>query len=156
MDFLRNWIVAICAVSIICAIVQAIVPKNAVYGNVKMVSSLLLVCAMLSPLKKLDLSEFRAVSQKMNVEITDKTSAIDEENRKIKQNIIEERLSAYILKRATQNGDVLRVSVKCKDELPESVAITAKNGRLSESTLRMIEQECGIPRDRIDVKHPEG
>ena len=152
MELIRSWVLAICAVSVLSATVQALTPKNALHGSVKMICALLLISAMVSPLKKLDISDFRIAGKKAEYSITDKTERLQLENEKIRQEIIEESISAYILNRAKQFGDNITASVRCKDGIPESVVLRAENGKISQKTLEMIEKECGIKK----VTYAEG
>ena len=88
MEYLRNWICGICAVSILIAVVQALAPKNAVAGSVRMIGALIMVIVMLAPLGKINLSDFRLMSQRVAATTELKTEKISAENQKIKESII--------------------------------------------------------------------
>lgn len=153
MELLRNWICGICAVSILIAIAQALAPKNAVSGSVRMIGALIMVIVMLAPIGKIKMSEFRVMSQRTAAELESKTRKINEENQKIKESIIEDSLASYICERAGNRGDDIRVEVTCRDEMPERVTVFLSPGASEKRVVDIIEDECGISRENITVKN---
>lgn len=152
MELLRNWICGICAVSVLIAIAQALTPKNAVAGSIRMIGALILIMVMLAPVAKINLRDFRITNRQMMAEAERKTKKIDAENQKIKESIIEDSLATYICKRAKQIGADVDATVTCVDEVPQYVTVFTSSSAHKKRVVRLIEEECGILPENITVR----
>ena len=164
MEWIRNWLCGVCAAAILLAIMKELAPKNFAGHCVKMTASLILILAVLSPLRNEKISGLWAESQWIAPELPQQEQRLTQTNENLELSIIEEKLSAYIWEQARDLGISCRVSVHAGkggdgNWRPESVEIAldhaipeAKKQQLSER----IEQQCAIPKSAHYFLRQEG
>ena len=146
LDLIKNWLVSICAVSLLASVLNAIAPESNAKNALKMCCALLLTIVVITPLKKFDFDFFTESYEEMNAELDEKISEIAEENKKIKDDIIAETLYEYICKRGKLAEN--EIEINCENGEIKSVILY----RESEEIIKIIEQECGIEKDKIIIK----
>ena len=148
LDSINNWILGIVSAAVIVSIILSIVPKNSVSKIVQMIGGIIIILAIIAPIKGVKLDDFTINSLKYDKEFSGLKRNFDEENEKIKISIIEEKLSSYILDKA--GGKIrAKVYVSKNDQggyYPRKVEIYYKS--LSEKEKRVlsdyIKEELGV------------
>lgn len=147
MEFLKNWILEICVVSFLIAVINSLAPKTSGAKLVRLCGSILLVFSIFAPLQKIRTIDFTKTALYAGAEEVS-TTEITEENERLKAKIIEQHLTAYILKRTKQMGIDCEVKIDIgKDEngksIPEKISITCNDDDWK-TVRNMIQTECGI------------
>lgn len=161
MEMIRTWITGITAASILIAVICAIVPKNATGGFVRAACAVVLIIAVLAPLKSFRVTDINFWNTQYHNEFNHKKEQLDQENQKMKSSIIENTMSTYIWKRAKQIGIDCKTNVRCRKSksgelLPYEVEVLLTDGTKNRAKLTsIIEHECGIPKDRQMYKIQE-
>lgn len=158
MELARNWIGGICAAAIIVSVAKAIAPQNPAGRCVQLIGALVLILAVLSPLRSLSVSDIAEYDRRYAPEIEELSHDLQEENEKIQEDIIEEEMSTYISERARDldiECDAVSVDTVKKDDgylYPYTLSIVT-HGNVSEGDKaelkRIIERECAIDEDKI-------
>ncbi len=151
MDFLQNWVGRICTVTLIVAICGALTPKNSSGRIVCLIGTLIMTVVIISPFKKIDISQISAYSREYAQDLEGKINVMQETNEKTKEALIEERLATYILQRTSQMGVACKVMVLCEDGVPSSVSVITSDSTKNADLRKMIENECGIKRINFSV-----
>lgn len=152
MEFMRDWVVAIAAVTMIIAVVSAITPKNSAGRAVMLCGSVLMTVVLISPIKKLDVSALSEYSARFEKEVQYRAEQMSAQNEKLRKNIIEENMRAYILQRADAMGIACDVDIECRNDVPHTAVISIKNKEAVPAVSELIEKECGIPSGRQTFK----
>ena len=145
---------AVIAVSLLCAVADALMPPGAVRRVGKLVCGLVLLGAVLSPLVNLDveggqrwLDGYLASVQAREAELTETVESQ-------MKGIIEQEYAAYILDKAAQLGLDCDVRVECglSEEglyLPVRTEVAGlSTAGEQEQLIRVIEQDLGVPAER--------
>lgn len=161
MGAARGWLLAVISVSLLCSVADALMPPGAVRRVGKLVCGLVLLAAVLSPLREPDLDSGRRW-------LTDYFSALDRQASELNEtvdsqmkSIIERGCAAYIVDKAAQLGLTCSVRVECRageDGLYLPVRADV-SGTLSEDgrtqLLQIIREDLGIPEDQITMDKEE-
>lgn len=157
MEILRSWITGITAATLISAVADLITPKSPAGKVVRLAGTLILITAVIAPVKRFDIDFLSPYIVRYNLEFSELSGRITNENKKIQTLIIEDKMSAYILQRAKDIGIVLRrVKVNAGKSAegylyPESAELEPEGeisqGKQLELT-EIIERECAIPYKR--------
>lgn len=154
MEALRNWLLALIAVSILCAAAESLIPTGGVKTVGQLVCGLVVLCVLVQPLAALrgysiaDWLEEYAQSLQMEEEHLEKQV---NSNRKT---VIEDCCATYISDKAAELGTPCRVQVQCSMQadglyLPESVQLWGDFDAVAQSRLtQLLETELGIPTDQ--------
>lgn len=161
MGAVRGWLLAVIAVSLICALADALMPQGPARRVGKLACALALLCAVLSPLGELDpaagerwLAEYFASLDGRRLELEETVGG----QMKV---IIEQRCAAYIVDKAAQQGLTCSARVECRASeegvyLPERAEVSGALGEEDRARLlRLIAQDLGIPEDRITIDKEE-
>ena len=151
MAGVRMWLLSIIAVSLVCALADALMPGGAVKRIGRMVCGLVLMAAVLAPLAGLD----AAGGQRW---LEDYFSALEQREVELKQEvdgrmkvIIEQEYAAYIMDKAAELGLNCSARVTCRENgdglfLPhraEVAGVLPEDGRVQ--LARIIREDLGIP-----------
>ena len=162
MGAVRNWLLAVIAVSLLCAVADALMPPGAVKRVGRLVCGLVLIGAILSPAASLDLEGNRRWLESYLVSVRSREAELEETvNDQIKV-IIEQKYAAYIVDKAAQLGLSCRARVECalsedglylpvRTEVDGSMTADVQ-GRL----VRLIQSDLGVPAEsQIYVEEEE-
>lgn len=147
----RSWLLAVIAVSLLCAVADALMPPGAVKRVGRLVCGLVLIGAILSPLAALDLDGSQRWLEGYLVSVQTRETELEETvNGQIKV-IIEQKLSAYIVDKAAELGLACRARVDCvlsEDGLYLPVR-TEVDGSMTADVqsklIRLIQSDLGVP-----------
>ena len=151
MGAVRSWLLAVIAASLLCAVAGALMPPGPVKRVGRLVCGLVLIGAMLSPLRLLDLEGGQRWLEGYLASVQSREAELEETvNSQIKV-IIEQKYAAYIVDKAAQLGLACRARVKCalsEDGLYLPVR-TEVDGSMTADVqgklIRVIESELGVP-----------
>ncbi|MBQ9979507.1 MAG: stage III sporulation protein AF [Oscillospiraceae bacterium] len=148
-EFLRNWIITVTAAATLAAIATALIPE----GNVKKASSLVLglvlMLAVISPVKRLTGEDVGRLTEEFMVEM-EESAAFNFAGEEMMTEIIEQELRTYILDKADSLGADIRVQGFEFQTLEGGVSVPVKvylSGQLTPALSAVIEQDLGIGKD---------
>ena len=147
---MKQWLMGVIAAAILCTIAQDLSPR----GSVKQVGRL---CAVLSPIKTLDVAAGGQWLTDYRAALADSRAALTEQGEEIQMAVIAEKYRAYIESKGAQLGLDCRARVDCREEggicVPDWVEVT---GDLSQGDWdglsRCLEEELGVPPERQDFR----
>ena len=102
MEWFRTWIYGVCVAAVLVSVAKSIAAKNTAGRYVSVIGSVVIVCAMLSPFKSIDVRDISKYRVQYDYQSRALSESLQEQNERIKFGIIEKELSAYILERAEQ------------------------------------------------------
>lgn len=146
-EFLKSWIITVTAAATITAIAAAIIPGGAVKKASGLALGLVLMLAVLSPIKRLDVEYVGRLTEDFMSELGQEAE-FSEENEQMEE-IIASEIEAYILDKAHQMGtwaDVEQIGFEYRRSIPVPVDIHLR-GEPLEELADVIEQELGIGKD---------
>ena len=100
MEYVKGFVGTVATVTMIMAIVSVVTPKNAPGRAAMLCGSILLMTALISPMKEFDPDLFSEYDKKIESEIGMRAESMRQKSEKLKESIIEENLRTYIFKRA--------------------------------------------------------
>ena len=150
MAGIKEWIMRVIVLSILCAAADSLMPEGAVRRVGKLVCTMALLCGILRPvstLKGVDftqyLREYSAMVEETRLELEQKTAVIQ-------KTVIEEQCAAYIADKAAQLGVVCRVEVECEPTregiwLPARVTLTGRFSDVEQSRMtQFLQRQFGV------------
>ena len=153
MEWTKDWIMGITAVSVFLAAAKALLPKGSVKQVGEFACGLLLLLAVSAPLVKLDVGELSAALTELRLAEAGDTQLLEIENTKLIKEIIAEKTAAYISDKATELGMDCTVEVTYQyqsDGLAYPTAVCIKGGwneAQREELTAFIETNLAVPRD---------
>lgn len=153
MDVIRQWLLGITCAAMVAALAESLTPTGTIRKIGRLTGGLVLLVAMLQPLLSLDQDALTRALTEYRLELSSYSGELEEENRTLMKNIIEERSDAYIQDKAESLGIDCQISVEVGEEgdwpVPESVTVfgALTEGEQAELT-RAIETDFAIPAER--------
>lgn len=153
---MKTWILSITATGILTAIITAVSPKTSGSNTVRLCCGILLVFCVFSPMKSLLTHGCDWSFLSGNV-LSVSEEEVLKKNEEFKGEIIQQHMTAYILKRTKQLGIDCEVSVGVGEDdeghvFPKKILITCTENE-QEKLREIIENECGIePMFRVKGK----
>lgn len=146
MEAIKNWISGICAVSLMIAILKAILPDNFASKTFNMIASLVLIIAVVGPIKNLEFNaiEFEIAQRDENIE--EKVAAVSLKNAEIADRVIEKELCEYICKKANLKAEEIEISCSGGEIIG---VILRKNSNEAKEVLK---NDCGVDEGEIIVQ----
>jgi stage III sporulation protein AF len=147
---IRTWMMAIVSVSVLVSIVQTLAPDGTMKKVISLTGGLLLLIALIYPLKHLDWSQLKPNRSDYENEIKDRQTELEENGQETMASIIEKKTAAYISDKAGSLGISCSVSVTTKigeDGVPRPDTATLSCPK-SEALASYMEQELAIPKER--------
>ncbi len=148
MEALREYLLRMCAAGVLCALVSGLLGKKGMIGAAtKLLTGMLMLVTLLSPLVKLPLTSLDSVLTDITQEADSVAASGENSARQAMEAIIMEKTEAYILDKAKGYGGSITVSVTLNGEsLPAAVQISGSISPYGKKQLQdSIEQELGIP-----------
>lgn len=151
MGAVRGWLLAVIAVSLLCAVADALMPPGAVRRVGRLVCGLVLMGAVLSPVAELDVEGGRRWLEDYLASVHSREAELTQTVESQMKVIIEQEYAAYIVDKAAELGWTCTARVTCERSeeglyLPVRAEIT---GRFSEEErvwlAEAIAQDLGIP-----------
>lgn len=151
MESLRQYLISVAAAAIIGGVVKNLSDEKSTSGTViRLITGLILVMTVLSPLVSLHLSDLPDLSESIMAEAKAVSSDGEELARQQMETVIMEQLEAYILDKAASHGVTLEVSFRDFDEsmVPRQVILRGKVSPYVKSQMQSeISAELGIAKE---------
>jgi len=147
-SILRSWVLGIAGAAMICAFAAALTPKSGVKKVVSLLCGVVMAAALLSPLGKLELSDYGLNLTKYRVGAAELTAEGEKLRESLDRSIIEEKTEAYILDKAQSMGAVVngaKVTMQWSTEGFWYPVGAELQGDYHEALSRLLEAELGIP-----------
>ena len=153
-QFLGDWAGSMIYTAMLCALLTVITPEGRVKKAVKLMCSLAVIAAVLSPFLKLDMKSYSAYLSQYRNEADRIIGEAEDDSKNLNRTYIEDGCEAYILDKAESIGIVIEY-VKVRAEwdtqgfwYPVSAEIVTDAGEAEKQKLsQLIEAELGIPAD---------
>lgn len=151
MGALRSWLLAVTAVSLLCAAADALMPPGAVKRVGRLVCGLVLMGAILSPVTELDLDMGQQWLEDCLSGLHSREEELEEAVNSQMKDIIERECAAYIVDKAAELGWTCAAQVECRASedgvyLPCRARVA---GALTEEgrarLTHMIAEDLGVP-----------
>lgn len=130
MDGLKTWLLSVAAAALVASIAAALSPDGAPKKVAKFSGGLLLLLALLSPLRTVDDRDLAGFTAKYTVRAAEAAKVQTEEDRELVKSIIEEESAAYIWDKAEVLGVApSQVAVTCrfsKEGFPALAQVTVR------------------------------
>lgn len=152
---IRTWLISVTAAAIVIAAAENLMPDGAVKKIGKLTGGLLLIVAILQPIKQLDFETMSDILTEYRIESQGSSKTLEIENQSIMKMIIEEETSAYVQNKANELGIRCNAETTCKvDEsgniYPVSMVIYGDLTQEQKAMLtRLIEGNLAIPEDSV-------
>lgn len=153
MAALRGWLLAVIAASLLCAVADALMPPGAVKRVGRLVCGLVLIGAILSPMKDLDLAAGQRWLDGYLSGLRFREEELEETvNSQIKI-IIEQEYAAYIVDKAAELGWTCTARVACERSeeglyLPVRTEVTGpQTAGVPAQLVRSIAEDLGVPEE---------
>ena len=155
-EFIKTWIYSITAVGVISTIALALTPEGASKRIVRLVCGLVLIYAVLVPLKDTNFSGIEALPGQYSIDLDRLQKKAETNNQDLTKKLIESGISAYIADKAVKLGvscSIKVISRKSVDGLwsPWSVELMYDKPptiQQKQSMIRLINEDCTIPPER--------
>lgn len=151
MGAVRNWLLAVISVSLLCAVAGALMPQGAVKRAGRLVCGLVLLAAVLSPLAGLDVEAGQQWLGDYLAGVNRQESELRETVNRQRKTIIEQECAAYIVDKAARLGLTCSVRVECQESeeglyLPVRAEVAGALTASGQSRLiSIISEDLGIP-----------
>ena len=162
MEWVRSWLTGLTCAALLAALAEQLMPKGAVRQVGRLSCGALLICAALGPSARLDpeglLDQVRGLGEQTQLQ----QQELEQQNRSILKNIIEQEAAAYIVDKAAQLGVTCRAEVMCavQDDRTWSLWSVRVEGELTAEQHRqlsaLVEEELDIPLCRQEYTGGEG
>lgn len=152
---------AVIAVSLLCAVADALMPPGAVRRVGKLVCGLVLLGAVLSPVAGLDVESGRQWLDGYLASVRNREAELTETVESQMKGIIEQEYAAYIVDKAAELGLTCTARVECELSedglyLPVRTEVAGlKTAGGQEKLIRVIEADLGVPAERQFYKEEE-
>ena len=153
---------AIIAVSLLCAVADALMPPGAVRRVGRLVCGLVLLGAVLSPLRELDAAAGQRWLEDCLASVDRREEELKNEVNSQMKTIIEQEYAAYIVDKAAELGLDCAVRVECRLSedglyLPVRAEVSGCRTASAQTRLiRIISEDLGIPdSDQIYINEEE-
>ena len=154
---MKQWLMRVIAAAILCTIAQDLSPRGSVKQVGRLVCAMVLLCAVLSPVKTLDVAAGGQWLTDYRAALADSRAALAEQGEEIQMAVIAGKYRAYIEDKGAQLGLDCRARVDCQEEggiyVPDRVEVT---GDLSQGDWdglrRCLEEELGVPPERQEFR----
>ena len=150
---MKQWLMGVIAAAILCTIAQDLSPRGSVKQVGRLVCAMALLCAVLSPIKTLDVAAGGQWLTNYRAALADSRAALAEQGEEIQMAVIAEKYRAYIESKGAQLGLKCQARVDCREEgeiyVPDRVQVTGDLAQGDWDGLsRGLEEELGVPPER--------
>jgi len=152
--FLHNWLYAVAGSAIVCSIAVTLTPEGRQRKITVFVCSLVMLIAVISPIRKFDVTAYGNALEKYGTMADDAATGADKMNQRLSRTFIEDRCEAYILDKAVSSGAKVKASITARWDTrgfwyPYEVKLYSDSCAAARNELAdAIEAGLGIPKER--------
>ena len=152
MEAVCRYLVSVTAAAIICGIINSVLEKSKTAAAIgKLLTGLFLAITVISPLIKIELSDFLMYTDALSADAQMAVSAGETAADNVLREIIISKTEAYILDKATSLDASLTVKVELSDGDPPQPSAVQLFGTISPyakaQLTRYITEQLGIPKE---------
>lgn len=155
MEWIRQWLLGVTCASLIAALADGLMPKGAVRQVGRLVCALVILCAVLRPILRLELLETGRLMSDIEDEVEGRYLLLEQNSDQMLKTLIERECGAYIVDKAAGLDVECRVQVECIRSdadvwLPHSARIVGQmDGEQQKALTALIQSGLGIAPDRL-------
>ena len=153
MGAVRGWLLAVIAVSLLCAVADALMPPGGVRRVGRLVCGLVLMGAVLSPVAELDVEEGRRWLEDYLASVHSREAELTQTVESQMKVIIEQEYAAYIVDKAAELGWTCTAQVTCERSeeglyLPVRTEVTGpQTAGVPAQLVQSIAEDLGVPKE---------
>lgn len=150
IEFIRQWLTGVTCAALIAALADGIMPKGAVKQVGKLVCALILLCAVLRPVLRLNVQDFTVGIGTVVGDFRQQRTRLEQTSGAMLKTLIERESAAYIVDKAARLGMTCQAQVTCTAGdggtwIPRSARITGQLEKEQRNELTTaIHTELGI------------
>ncbi|MCD8189456.1 MAG: hypothetical protein LUD78_04430 [Clostridiales bacterium] len=161
LESLRQWILAVTAVSLLTALCQALMPPGPVKRVSNLTCGLLIFFALVQPAVRADYTQLLADFQDYYAGLGDYDTTLVDTNSALTEELIAQDTAAYIQSKAGDAGITCTVVVSCgeRDGVPVPEIVTVSGDLSSEEQawlISLMEEELGLEVQSVQFEEGEG
>lgn len=155
MQGISSYIYSLTSMAIVASIIAILLPKNTA-GRISIMSvGIVMTAVVVSPIKAIDGQSISGYMEEAERGISEYTRDASEKNQKICDEIIEEKVRAYILQRSNEEGIKCDVTIKFENGEPLYAEVFIENSHDAKRVAEIIRGECGIAKVEVRIKNEE-
>ena len=150
MEQMNSWLSSVVAVSLLVFLLRRLLPEGSLRGIGEFTGGLLLLAALLQPLKGMIPEEMAAEAFSWQEEIHEVQEELEKQQHQALSDGIAETAASYIWDKGDELGLRLDAAVETRetaDGIPVPWSVTVE-GEFSQEVAAWIAEELGIPRER--------
>ena len=153
MGAVRGWLLAVIAVSLLCAVADALMPPGGVRRVGRLVCGLVLMGAVLSPVAELDVEGGRRWLEDYLASVHSREAELTQTVESQMKVIIEQEYAAYIVDKAAELGWTCTARVTCERSeeglyLPVRTEVTGpQTAGVPAQLVQSIAEDLGVPEE---------
>lgn len=149
MEGIKLWVASLSGVTLIMAVISAVIPKNTAGRVCVLLGEIALIATLISPLKGGLADEIPDMGALYKNEVREKTINATEVCGEMEDKLISKKLSAYVLNKARAKG-VLCIELEEKTPVfaEGTVGDRVSAGRVE----KLLSEELGISKERQKIK----
>ncbi len=152
MEGISLWIAGISAVALMVSVISVIAPKNSAGRAASMLGSILVLIALVSPLFDFEASQILGIGRGYEEEISKRIEETEKKTTDVKNDIIKNRLTAYVLEKAKTDESECKLSMEIQDGEIKSATVASRESAVAERVSEVLEGELGIARESVEIK----
>lgn len=151
MNNLRQWILKIVIISMLCAVAEELMPSGGVKRVGKLACGLVILWGLLMPMVQIREYLQEEWEGEYQLRLEQNTQELREQVEWQRKRIIENKYAAYIVDKAAELGVTCTVQVRCRQGeeglyFPEHVKLTGLFSDVAQSQMtQLLEEELEIP-----------
>jgi len=154
MDFVREYLISIVAISLISAVIMELLQTSAIKRTIKMICGTILAITVIGPLRRIDLT----VPEIWTATVQEKTDAALREGQVLSQEafhaVIKQKTETYILDKAAELDAMISVSVELDDGSPPQPKRAFLSGHIPLQVKQQLEEilhtHLGIAKENLE------
>ena len=153
MGAVRSWLLAVIAVSLLCAVADALIPSGGVKRVGRLVCGLVLMGAILSPVASLDVEGSQRWLESCLASVRSQEAELEVRVNGQMKVIIEQEYAAYIVDKAAELGWTCTARVTCERSeeglyLPVRTEVTGpQTAGVPAQLVQSIAEDLGVPKE---------
>jgi len=149
---ISSWVSGIAATVLLLAVVSVIAPKNSAGRVCAMLGNILVILALVSPLGRFDAESLFDVGNEYYEKISESVQEAEAKSEEMKNRLIGERLSAYVLDKAGADAGECKVTVNVVGGRAVSAEIFCVDKTLEARVSQVLEKELGVPCKNMEAE----
>ncbi len=155
MQGISNYIYSVSSMAIVASVIAILLPKNTA-GRISIMSvGIIMTAVVVSPIKAIDGQSIAGYMEEIEGQISEHTRGVSEKNQKICDEIIGDKVRAYILQRSNEEGIRCDVSIKYESGEARYAEAFVENSNDAKKVLEIMRGECGIAKVEVKIKDEE-